>query len=161
MKKNINRIIITLVVIMISFFVGVNSTKALDTCDFENNYGSLETRTQKIVAAATGSTINGTAAYDMDNIKISTDGNWDKVGSKEGTKDFYWVYAANHGYIKDAKFTVYSDDGSSKKTGKKNIMEKLSVNIRLMLPNYVRKVKARKNVKHLSMYLSLIKNIFT
>lgn len=119
MKKNINRIIITLVVIMMSFFIGVNRTKALDTCDFENNYGSLETRTQKIVAAATGSTINGTAAYDMDNIKISTDGNWDKVGSKEGTKDFYWVYAANHGYIKEAKFTVYSDDGSSKKTGKK------------------------------------------
>lgn len=119
MKKNINKIIITLVVIMISFFIGVNRTKALDTCDFENNYGSLETRTQKIVAAATGSTINGTAAYDMDNIKISTDGNWDKVGSKEGTKDFYWVYAANHGYIKEAKFTVYSDDGSSKKIGKK------------------------------------------
>lgn len=119
MKKNTNRIIITLVVIMMSFFVGVNSTKALDQCDFENNYGSLETRTQKIVAADFGSTINGTAAYDMGNTKITTDGDWDNESTGAGYKDFYWVYAANHGYIKDAKFTVYSDDGSSKKIGKK------------------------------------------
>ncbi len=119
MKKNTNRIIITLVVIMMSFFAGINSAKALDTCDFENNYGSLETRTQKIVAAGFGTTINGTAAYNMGNTKITTDGDWDNESTEAGYKDFYWVYAANHGYIKDAKFTVYSDDGSSKKTGKK------------------------------------------
>lgn len=119
MKKNINKMIITLVVIMISFFAGVNSTKALDTCDFENNYGTLETRTQKIVAAEIGSTINGTQAYNMDNMKITTDGDWDNESTEAGYKDFYWVYAANHGYIKDAKFTVYSDDGHSTKIGKK------------------------------------------
>lgn len=119
MKKNINRMIITLVVIMISFFAGVNSTKALDTCDFGNNYGTLETRTQKIVAAEIGSTINGTQAYNMDNKKITTDGDWDNESTEAGYKDFYWVYAANHGYIKDAKFTVYSDDGHSTKIGKK------------------------------------------
>lgn len=119
MKKNINRIFITLVVIMISFFVGINSAKALDTCDFENNYGTLETRTQKIVAAEIGSTINGTQAYNMDNMKITTDGDWDNESTEAGYKDFYWVYAANHGYIKDAKFTVYSDDGHSTKIGKK------------------------------------------
>ena len=118
MKKNINRMIITLVVIMISFFAGVNSTKALDTCDFGNNYGTLETRTQKIVAAEIGSTINGTQAYNMDNMKITTDGDWDNESTEAGYKDFYWVYAANHGYIKDAKFTVYSDDGHSTKIGK-------------------------------------------
>lgn len=118
MKKNINRIFITLVVIMMSFFVGVNSAKALDQCDFENNYGSLETRTQKIVAAEIGSTINGTQAYNMDNMKITTDGDWDNESTEAGYKDFYWVYAANHGYIKDAKFTVYSDDGHSTKIGK-------------------------------------------
>lgn len=160
MKKNINRIFITLVVIMMSFFVGVNSAKALDQCDFENNYGSLETRTQKIVAADFGSTINGTQAYNMDNMKITTDGDWDNESTGAGYKDFYWVYAANHGYIKDAKFTVYSDDGSSTKIGKKNIMEKLSASIRLMLLNYVKKLKDKKNVKHLNMYLNLIKNIF-
>lgn len=119
MKKNTNRIFITLVVIMMSFFVGINSAKALDQCDFENNYGSLETRTQKIVAAEIGSTINGTQAYNMDNMKITTDGDWDNESTEAGYKDFYWVYAANHGYIKDAKFTVYSDDGSSTKIGKK------------------------------------------
>lgn len=118
MKKNTNRIIITLVVIMMSFFVGINSAKALDTCDFGNNYGTLETRTQKIVAAEIGSTINGTQAYNMDNMKITTDGDWDNESTEAGYKDFYWVYAANHGYIKDAKFTVYSDDGHSTKIGK-------------------------------------------
>ena len=118
MKKNTNRIIITLVVIMMSFFVGINSAKALDTCDFGNNYGTLETRTQKIVAAEIGSTINGTQAYNMDNKKITTDGDWDNESTEAGYKDFYWVYAANHGYIKDAKFTVYSDDGHSTKIGK-------------------------------------------
>lgn len=120
MKKNINKMIITLVVIMISFFAGVNSTKALDTCDFGNNYGTLETRTQKTVTAAVGSTVDGTQAYNMDDIMISQDGaTWDNEDSPAGYKDFYWVYAANHGYIKDAKFTVYSDDGSSTKWGKK------------------------------------------
>lgn len=119
MKKNINKMIITLVVIMMSFFVGINSAKALDTCDFGNNYGTLETRTQKIVAAENGSTINGTQAYNMDNMKITTDGDWDNESTEAGYKDFYWVYAANHGYIKDAKFTVYSDDGHSTKIGEK------------------------------------------
>lgn len=160
MKKNTNRIIITLVVIMMSFFVGINSAKALDTCDFGNNYGTLETRTQKIVAAEIGSTINGTQAYNMDNKKITTDGDWDNESTEAGYKDFYWVYAANHGYIKDAKFTVYSDDGHSTKIGKKNIMEKNNVSIKLMLQNCVKKLKGRKSVKLLNICLNLIKNIF-
>ena len=120
MKKNINKIIAVLVVIMISFFAGVNSTKALDTCDFGNNYGTLETRTQKTVTVATGSTTDDTQAYNMDDIMIPQDGAfWDDEDTPAGYKDFYWVYAAQNGYIKDAKFTVYSDDGSSTKLGKK------------------------------------------
>lgn len=119
MKKSIVRMFIILVTIILVFLMDVNGVKALDTCDFGNNYGTLETRTQKIVAAEIGSTINGTAAYNMDNNKITTDGDWDNESTGAGYKDFYWVYAANHGYIKDAKFTVYSDDGHSTELGDK------------------------------------------
>lgn len=114
MKKSIVRMFIILVTIILFFLMDVNGVKALDTCDFGNNYGTLETRTQKVVAKGLGSTKNGTNAYNMQDSKIPQ-----LAYDWSSPEYFYWVYAAEGGYIKSAKFTVYSDDGHSTELGDK------------------------------------------
>lgn len=110
MKKNRFLIIITL---FLCFFVFCKNVKALPVCDFENNYGTLETRTQKEVNDMDDMQNNMGAYSTSTNLFITTAGPW-----STDPKKFYWVYAMKGGYIKTAKFTIYSDDGTGKYNGK-------------------------------------------
>lgn len=118
MKKNTNRIIITLVVIMMSFFVGVNSTKALDQCDFENNYGSISENHKPHVEI-------GDTNYGMSRISYWCFGGDTSYGaaSKDDCDNpsgkFYIQFnvaretSKNGGYVKNTKFTIYNKKGDA------------------------------------------------
>ncbi len=109
MKKY--RFLIIAVVLMISFFMGVKKVRALPTCDFEANYGKLETRTQKQVNSF-DDTAFGIESYHMNNLVANTAGGW-----STDPKKFYYVFAWQQGHIKNAKFTVYSDNDTGKYEG--------------------------------------------
>lgn len=118
MKKNINKMIITLAVIMISFFIGVNSTKALDTCDFENNYGSISESHKPHVEI-------GDTNYGMSRISYWCYNGKTAVGAAaKSTCDnasgkFYIQFnvarktSKNGGYVKNTKFTIYNKKGDA------------------------------------------------
>jgi len=110
MKKNRFLIVVTL---FLCFFMFYGNVKALPTCDFENNYGTLETRTQKEVNNMDDMQYSMGAYSTSTNLPITTAGPW-----STDPKKFYWVYAMKSGYIKDAKFTIYSDDDTGKYEGK-------------------------------------------
>ncbi len=118
MKKNINRMIITLVVIMMSFFVGVSSTKALDKCDFENNYGSISESHKPHVEI-------GDTNYGMSRISYWCYNGKTAVGAAaKSTCDnasgkFYIQFnvaretSKDGGYVKNTKFTIYNKKGDA------------------------------------------------
>lgn len=118
MKKNINKIIITLVVIMISFFVGVNSTKALDKCDFENNYGSISESHKPHVEI-------GDTNYGMSRISYWCYNGKTSVGAAakstcDNASDKFYIQfnvaretSKNGGYVKNTKFTIYNKKGDA------------------------------------------------
>ena len=115
MKKNINKIIITLIVIMISFFVGINSTKALNECNIgdknsSRGYGSVD-----------GSYSNpnysqGATVY-INPISQETDQaiskGW-KKNSWSSTREFNIIYAVPKGAkVETFSMTFYDDDGEA------------------------------------------------
>lgn len=118
MKKDINKIIITLVVIMISFFIGVNSAKALDKCDFENNYGSISESHKPHVEI-------GDTNYGMSRISYWCYNGKTAVGAAaKSTCDnasgkFYIQFnvaretSKDGGYVKNTKFTIYNKKGDA------------------------------------------------
>lgn len=118
MKKNINKIIALLITIMISFFVGVNSAKALDKCDFENNYGSISESHKPHVEI-------GDTNYGMSRISYWCYNGKTAVGAAaKSTCDnasgkFYIQFnvaretSKDGGYVKNTKFTIYNKKGDA------------------------------------------------
>ncbi len=118
MKKDINKIIVVLVAIMISFFIGVNSAKALDKCDFENNYGSISESHKPHVEI-------GDTNYGMSRISYWCYNGKTAVGAAaKSTCDnasgkFYIQFnvaretSKDGGYVKNTKFTIYNKKGDA------------------------------------------------
>ena len=115
MKKDINKIIITLVVIMISFFVGVNSTKALNECNIgsknsSRGYGSVD-------GSYSNPNYSQSATVYINPISQETDQaiskGW-KKNSWSSTREFNIIYAVPRGAkVKTFSMTFYHDNGKA------------------------------------------------
>lgn len=118
MKKSIVRMFIILVTIILVFLIDVNGVKALDTCDFENNYGSIKETHKPHVDL-------GDTNYGMSRISYWCYNGKTVVGaSAKSTCDnasgkFFIQYnvaretSKDGGYVKNTKFTIYNKKGDA------------------------------------------------
>lgn len=116
MKKNINKIIITLVVIMISFFIDVNRTKALNECNIgdknsSRGYGTVD-------GIYSNPSYSQSATVYIEPISQTSDqavGNkgWKKT-SWGSQREFNIIYATpKKARVKTFSMTFYDDDGKA------------------------------------------------
>lgn len=119
MKKNINRIFITLVVIMMSFFVKLESFKALPTC----NIGSKINESKGYGYAYTTVDANGRSGVSSGQINICKNmncsgtttltGGW--VNWSEGERNFFIEYDSGPGTkITEVEYTLYYEAKNGK-----------------------------------------------
>ena len=120
MKKN--KIFIVSLISFIVFFISINNVKALNVCDFENNYGSFNSVAIKNISTCgiknreKGCDMYGLNSAAVLNYNMTSRGADSVLWSDDEVK-FSYAFAADYGkdgdYVKTAKATLYDDNGNA------------------------------------------------